>query len=145
MGIWIRNQDKKRLIEVSCTEIVTGNEGEFDIHRGTEKSRFVGMASVIGNEMMLGVYNSEAEAMQVLDMIQEMIVHQEQVRLMPSQDWLTPSIVFQMPPAGFNQQPEKFIPGCGADLNHCELLDGTKAGVCEDYFECKAAWDRGCR
>jgi hypothetical protein len=89
VGIWIRNQDKKRLIEVSYTEIVTGNEGEFDIHRGTEKSRFVGMASVIGNEMMLGAYNSEAEALRVLDMIEGILGTQT---------------VFQMPPAGFSEE-----------------------------------------
>lgn len=104
MGIWIRNQDKKRLIEVSCTEIVTGNEGEFDIHRGTEKSRFVGMASVIGNEMMLGAYNSEAEAIQVMDMIQE---HAEGPNTTEKQMAVftgTYKRVFQMPPAGFSEE-----------------------------------------
>ena len=117
MGIWIRSQDKKKL--VNCEWFMSDKWGG-------DKFAITGDCGVpydTGESVLLGIYSSEPEAMQVLDMIQERIVHQEQVRLMPSQDWLTPSIVFQMPPAGFNQQPEKFIPGCGADLNHCELSE----------------------
>jgi hypothetical protein len=103
VGIWIRNQDKKRLIEVSYTEIVTGNEGEFDIHRGTEKSRFVGTVSIVGDGIMLGAYNSEAEAIQVLDMIQTHIVKIDDYhRTGCYEDWVDP--VFQMPPAGFSKE-----------------------------------------
>ena len=44
-------------------------------------------------------------------------------------------------------EPEKFIPSCGADLNYCELMDGTNedGAHCDYYAECKAAWERGCR
>ena len=135
MGIWIRSQDKKKL--VNCEWFMSDKWGG-------DKFTITGDCGVpydTGESVLLGIYSSEAEAMQVLDMIQRHIGEVEYGRY--HGNVIDP--VFQMPPAGFNQQPEKFIPGCGADLNHCELLDGTKAGVCEDYFECKAAWDRGCR
>ena len=131
MGIWIRKQNKEALIKAN--DIWAYYNAIFANYVGDIHTR-------------LGGYDSEAEAIQVLDMIQRHIANgQILTEAYDDGKTLSSEAVFQMPPAGFSQQPEKFIPGCGADLNHCELLDGTKAGVCEDYFECKAAWDRGCR
>ena len=137
MGIWIRSQDKTMLLNING--LSTGiSSADACVFGRVENTDLLGM--------ILGSYPTEAEAIQVLDMIQEYIAKgRGQMEDYGDGRTIVSDVVFQMPPAGFNQQPEKFIPGCGADLNHCELLDGTKAGVCEDYFECKAAWDRGCR
>ena len=108
MGIWIRNQDKTMLLNING--LSTGiSSADACVFGRVENTDLLGM--------IIGSYPTEAEAIQVLDMIQERIVHQEQVRLMPSQDWITPSIVFQMPPAGFSQTNKKPAVNLARDLD----------------------------
>jgi hypothetical protein len=142
MGIWVRSQDKKSLLNCS------------DIHIGFSQGSVCvwGIVSDLteGPGTMLGKYNSEAEAMQVLDMVQERILEFTAIQLAgPAHFTGYAGNVFQMPEAGFSTQSENFIPDCRGDF--CGLTDPEKADeikegqCCDDMEKCKAAWERGCR
>jgi len=139
MGIWVRSQDKKAIVNISNLNVgrfegkvaIWGTVGDITERTGT----------------CFGTYLTEDEAIRVLDDIQQHINfyvdHQE------------PFPVFQMPVAGFS---EIFMPECGSDINHCGFFDinsldafmidpDTKDIIprCSGYRDCKVAWDRGCR
>ena len=88
MGIWIRSQNKVVLIRAD--NIWIDGEAIF--------------ANYVGDiHTWLGDYDSEAEAIQVLDMIQTHIVKIDDYhRTGCYEDWVDP--VFQMPPAGFSKE-----------------------------------------
>lgn len=88
MGVWIRSQNKVVLIRAD--NIWVDGEAIF--------------ANYIGDrQTWLGDYDSEAEAIQVLDMIQTHIVRIDDYhRTGCCEDWVDP--VFQMPPAGFSKE-----------------------------------------
>lgn len=88
MGIWIRSQNKVVLIKVN--DIWADHNAIF--------------ANYVGDiHTWLGDYDSEAEAIQVLDMIQTHIVKIDDYhRTGCYEDWVDP--VFQMPPAGFSKE-----------------------------------------
>ncbi len=133
MGIWIRSQCKKWL--VSANELwIIGIE-----IRATHQANGDGY-------FIMGAYLSDVEAMQVLNDLQQQIEALGYYKCVgKDRDMPCPEFVFQMPEAGFSAEPEKFMPSCASDINHCGLLDDTESGLYEGYFECKAAWDRGCR
>lgn len=87
MGIWIRNQDKSVLCLVDNAWIKYKEVG-------TLKSDY---------DVRLGEYNSEDEAMQVLDMIEGRIKDNACTELAGTEynGYIRP--VFQMPPAGFSE------------------------------------------
>jgi len=88
VGIWIRSQNKVVLIRAD--NIWIDGEAIF--------------ANYVGDiHTWLGDYDSEAEAIQVLDMIQTHIVKIDDYhRTGRYEDWVDP--VFQMPPAGFSKE-----------------------------------------
>ena len=123
MGVWIRSQCKKWLINANKLWIV-GTE-----IRATHQANGDGY-------FVMGAYPTEAEAMEVMDILDNQIEALEDYKCIGKDRGMPcPPFVFQMPPAGFSIEPEKFIPGCGADLNHCGLLDGT---VSEEAVRCKS-------
>ena len=85
MSIWIRSQNGHVLVEAQSVTI-NQDTGENEIHY-----------IFADNKWLVGKYDSEAEALAVLDMIEEEIGHQERVRLFPNETWEMPRIVFQMP------------------------------------------------
>lgn len=92
MGIWIRSQNGKYLANVNFAWINNSNAifGDFNNLEETAGAQ-------------LGKYDSEAEAIQVLDMIQTHIVRIDDYhRTGCCEDWVDP--VFQMPPAGFSKE-----------------------------------------
>lgn len=77
MGIWIRSQDKTMLLNING--LSTGiSSADACVFGRVENTDLLGM--------ILGSYPTEAESLQVLDMIQENIGTTK---------------VFQMPPAGY--------------------------------------------
>lgn len=94
MGIWIRSQDGKKLVNVN--ELWRDTKSIYGCHNTTDDASFI-----------LGTYAGGSEANRVLDMIQELVIHQEQLRLFPHDFWKIPNIVFQMPPAGFSEEEGK--------------------------------------
>lgn len=63
MGIWIRSQDKKSLIELKEAWIIKGEHGEFIINlKSNSLNWYTG-----------GKYSTEEKAVKVLDTIQETI------------------------------------------------------------------------
>lgn len=85
MGIWIRSQNGIALCKAS--EIWCEGEEVY----------------VNGPKIYIGKYETEAEAIQVLDMIQTHIVRIDDYhRTGCCEDWVDP--VFQMPPAGFSKE-----------------------------------------
>lgn len=93
MGIWIRSQDKRRLIE--CTRFGVSNW-------------FNGICDVVGyscnDACKLGEYKGEEKAIKVIDMIQEHIANSDNIfrNVANEQDWVGEIIthsnnVFQMP------------------------------------------------
>ena len=137
MGIWIRSQNgmilcNANVIWVDRKKVYTDGDGS--------------------HKAFIGEYPSEGDAQKVVDQIQEYVIFHERVRLLPSEDWETPRVVFQMPPAGFSRATcdccgkeidqdtynknggfcggyyecsEKFTPECEQELNYCGLMDGT--------------------
>lgn len=91
MSIWVRRQNRDALVNANYFFIDAGNR----VYGDTDNS------DPIDYGFFLGEYDSEEEAMAVLDMIEEEIDHQERVRLFPNETWEMPRIVFQMPEAGF--------------------------------------------
>lgn len=100
MGIWIRSQSKTRLINAIEAWFVD------------EEIR---AASCSASYSVIGKYDSYAEALKVLDMIQEHVRNVELDKL--SCAYLTGchdsaqlpypmTVIFEMPPAGFNTQKE---------------------------------------
>jgi hypothetical protein len=89
VSIWIRSQGKHTLINAN------------DIWVNNNNVIYANVTSYAEPHNFLGMYNTEAEALAVLDMIEEKIGHQEVVRLFPNETWEMPRIVFQMPEAGF--------------------------------------------
>lgn len=93
------------------------------------------------SKTLLGEYLTEAEAIQVLDMIQEHINNLAYVQFYrQDMDFVPP--VFQMPPAGFSG----LTPRCRGGF--CNLVNPAIGGnmkSCDWLVGCKAAWERGCR
>lgn len=119
--LWIRSQDKKRLIKAN--DIFIYNE------------RIYAVTPEV-NERTIGNYPTEAEAIRVLDMIEQHSDFYSANELKP--------LVFKMPEAGFSK---KFIPDCGSDfcgLINPEIKDDDET-PCHHMAECQSAWDRGCR
>ncbi len=88
MGVWIRSQNKVVLIRAD--DMWVDGEAIF--------------ANYIGDrQTWLGDYDSEAEAMHVLDMIQEYINNLAYVQYADGNVEFIPP-VFQMPPAGFSKE-----------------------------------------
>jgi len=85
LGIWIRSQNGM----VLCNADVIWVDGE-KVYAEGEGLR----------KAFVGEYSSEGEATEVLNQIQEYVIFHERVRLLPSEDWETPKVVFRMPPAG---------------------------------------------
>lgn len=131
MSIWIRSQDGKYLGNVNFAWVSGG------IVFGCSRHQKGASAAGIGN------YISEAEAIQVLDRLQERIC-----KITTSNICENP-VVFQMPEAGFSTKTEKFHPDCSGDF--CGFIDPAKADEitpynhCSQIGTCKAAWNRGCR
>ena len=79
MGIWIRSQDKRRLIE--CTRFGVSNW-------------FNGICDVLGyscnDACKLGEYKGEEKAIKVIDMIQEHIANSDNIfrNVANEQDWV---------------------------------------------------------
>ena len=92
MSIWVRRQNRGALINADYFFIDTGNRVYGDAAGNSDPN---------GYSFFVGKYDSEEEALAVLDMIEEEIDHQERVRLFPNETWEIPRIVFQMPEAGF--------------------------------------------
>ena len=89
MGIWIRNQD--------------GNLGKYFKFLPPVNTRAIHGCDMGGNVDVLGVYNSEAEALLVLDEIQNKITNIAYVQFYrQDSDFVNP--VFRMPPAGFSKE-----------------------------------------
>jgi hypothetical protein len=153
MGIWVRSQCNGLGEYVKFLPPVINREQlpDLEVPFATMPGKILHVSIMgmnIGTVDKLGEYNTEAEALRVLDMIQEYIAKGQQQSL----DYgdgrtIISQVVFQMPEAGFSAKPEEFMPDCGADLKYCELMDGTNedGARCDYYGKCKAAWDRGCR
>ena len=121
MGIWIRNQNKEALIKAN--DIWADYNAIFANYVGDIHTR-------------LGGYDSEAEAMQVLDMIQEYINNLAYVQFYrQDMDFVPP--VFQMPPAEFPQPSKEPASNMEKDLDlHKEaltiLLDSNEYITCDN-------------
>ena len=111
MGIWIRSQDKTMLLNING--LSTGiSSADACVFGRVENTDLLGM--------ILGSYPTDAESLQVLDMIQENIGTTK---------------VFQMPPAGFSQTNKKPAVNLARDLDLYKealtmLLDSN------DYITC---------
>ncbi len=102
--MWIRSQDKRSLLNIdgvfisvyNATDIFSESKPEDISYRLLEKD----------DAWEMGVYPTEAEALQVLDMIQERIIAIEMDKLFSNRlsgSVEVASFVFQMPPAGFSK------------------------------------------
>ena len=138
MGIWIRSQDKKKL--VNCEWFMSDKWGG-------DKFAITGDCGVpydTGESVLLGIYSPEAEAMQVLDMIQERILEFEGIRLAgPERFTGYVGNVFQMPPAGFSEPEKKQVAKLEQDL---DLYKEALAIVLDssDYLRCDNCPLEGC-
>ena len=155
MGIWIKSQDgglgeyTKFLPPVVNREEKPDPEVPCCIVYGKVLNAQIMGCDMNGRIDVLGTYLTEAEALQVLDMIERRIDDNACTELAGPEcnGYIRP--VFQMPPAGFSEKPEKFYPECGGDF--CGLIDPAKADEitpynhCSQIGTCKAAWERGCR
>ncbi len=87
--MWIRSQDGTTIIRT--TNVYTNKDGT--IYVDAEVSDF-----------LMGEYASNAEAMEVLDMLQRQIEAVEYFKARsPHTDMPCPDFVFQMPPAGYRE------------------------------------------
>ncbi len=90
MGIWIRSQGGKKLVNVN--ELWRDTKSIYGCHNTSEDAGFI-----------LGSYFSVPEAIAVMDMMQEHINLLAYVQYMESSvDFVPP--VFQMPPAEFSEE-----------------------------------------
>lgn len=98
MGIWIRDQDRR----VLCCANDIWVEGNV-----------INVETAGDSILQLGFYNSEDEAMQVLDMIQDHIAwirdQDRELYILPIQGHANFKYgpIFQMPPAGFSGEEEQ--------------------------------------
>lgn len=83
MGIWVRSQDKTKLIFANQLEANGIN-------------MWAGTFATEDSDVIIGKYATEAEALQALDMIEELIAS---IARHPD---ITP--IFQMPEAGFSEE-----------------------------------------
>lgn len=93
MGIWIRSQDKCKLIKCTRFGINYWSDGIFDV-----------IGADCDDVFELGKYKGEKKAIKVLDMIQEHIANNDNIfrNVASEQDWVGEIIthgnnVFQMP------------------------------------------------
>lgn len=70
MGLWIRSQDKKVLLEINDIEVFKSTSGEGQIY-GCSISRKA------ENAVILGQYKTEERAMKVVDEIHKLILYAE--------------------------------------------------------------------
>lgn len=93
MGIWIRSQDKKIIMDCAT------------IYIGESMSKYVIWGMREDSDQSLGVYPAESEALLVLDMIQDKISGFAFVQL-AGPDKFTGYVgnIFQMPDAGFSEE-----------------------------------------
>lgn len=84
MGIWIRSQDKKIIMDCAT------------IYIGESMSKYVIWGMREDSDQSLGVYPAESEALLVLDDIQNHINYHA--------DNQEPARVFEMPAAGFSKE-----------------------------------------
>jgi len=124
MGIWIRSQDKRILIEATTILLRPYDKGDFMSEAKEEDISYL----IISDSWELGNYPTEVEAMTVMDRLREVIG--------------TPR-VFEMPAAGFSKEAGTFSPGCGMrNLSNCGLLeDGSVTcpyGI-DNFIACKSA------
>ena len=82
MGIWIRSQDRKTLVNASDVYIAKRGKG-YCISTGR------------GND--LGTYEKEKNALYVLDMIQEKIIEIDNTRFLGMTETIYKECVFEMP------------------------------------------------
>lgn len=94
MGIWVRSQDKQVLIKSKSFWLVPPKRTS----NPTDNFVINGDSGVDNQGFVLGKYPTEEEAMKVLDMVENHI--QLLAYPFPNSE---PSVVFQMPPAGFSQ------------------------------------------
>lgn len=67
MGIWVRSQDKRQLINANKVYQGSNQEESMD-------TKLLTICAVVGNsEILLGEYSTEEKALKVMDMIQERI------------------------------------------------------------------------
>jgi len=94
MGIWIRSQDGKKLVNVN--ELWRDTKSIYGCHNTTDDAGFI-----------LGTYADGSEAMQVLDMIERRIEDNACTELAGPENngYIRP--VFQMPPAEFSEEEGK--------------------------------------
>ncbi len=91
MSIWVRRQNRDALVNANYFFIDAGNWVYGDINSNSDPNDY---------GFFLGEYNSEAEALAVLDFVQEHInfyVRRNE-----------PARVFQMPEAGFSRIPKEY-------------------------------------
>ena len=77
MGIWIRSQDKKRLINSDVFAIEEKRyfqkiNGRYTIHIDNEKNIHTDW-KILANNLTVGIYSTKEKALKVLDEIQECI------------------------------------------------------------------------
>ena len=87
--MWIRTQDKRRLLESRC--IITGN-GLI-----TERECLYEVVTPGKEYIVLGKYKSEERALEVLDMIQSRIIRGATFDYINNSKRTTKEFVFQMP------------------------------------------------
>ena len=163
MGIWIKSQDGglgeyiKFLPPVINREEKPDPEVPFCTISGEVLNAQIMGCDMVGRVDVLGTYFTEAEAMQVLDMIQEYIAKgRGQMEDYGDGRTIVSDVVFQMPEAGFSAQSEKeesdfYFTACGEYLSSCGFVNPAKADEigpynhCSQIGSCKAAWNRGCR
>lgn len=96
MGIWIRSQKKTNLV---CADM---------LHVTVKRNASATIRAKASNDdvfAMLGSYESEAGAIQVLDMIQEYIAKgRGQMEDYGNGKTIVSDVVFQMPEADFNRE-----------------------------------------
>lgn len=82
MGIWIRSQNKEKLINVNNSLCI--DYTEFDMTKENQ------LKAIYGDDVKLGTYSSEEKALKVLDMIE---THLEELEYKIHNR----NVVFQMP------------------------------------------------
>lgn len=87
--MWIRSQDKEILVDTKAVWIFNGTNGYCEIHCLDNKTHDFG-------SIILGFYTTSEKANEVLDMIQEKIMHGHRLIKKDKYD-LRIDAVFQMP------------------------------------------------
>ena len=73
MSLWIRSQNKKRIINVNKIELI---ENFQNIYKN----------SIWGNDLLLGTYSTEEKALKVLEDIQLALIYANVIIQMPQDD-----------------------------------------------------------